>query len=447
MHPFGLWKAPGRIIAGVLPAVLAAGLLTTAASTAHAQTPGRDDFNAGVQAARQGDHRGAVEHFMQALESGLDTAALHYNLGVSFYKTGRMEQARDAFLNAARKPAMAAPGYYQLGRIAREQGRPTEAREWFGKARDRARTDKMRRLARRALGEIERPAARRWLLWTEFGAGHDDNALLVPPDLSSASDEADTFYDATLYGYYDFRDRDRQPGLRLHALMTTQRYADLDSFDYTATEAGLSYPFGGPDWTTRLGLAARSSDFGGNAYQDTTRATIRMDGKLNPAWRLKSRLSYESLDPAAVYAFLEGEKTALTVEFHHRGGVKLLYGFETNDRDDLFNTSTGEFRSFSPTRNRLGLAYEHTFNRQWALRLGTALRQSRYADPDRREDGTTFKREADRLQTEIGLAWTMPNQWRLEARAEHTDNDSNYDGYDYDRTMITLNLNKAFSDY
>lgn len=437
------YKGRNIVLRGGAAVFLAAALVAVGPTLA--QAAGKSEFDAGVQAARQGDYRQALDYFMQAMKNGMDTAALQYNLAVSFYKTGRMEAAKKAFLNAAQKPAMAGPAYYQLGRIAREQGQEDQARVWFQKAYRHARTGKMRRLAQLALdGTGERRAARRWLLWTEFGAGHDDNALLVPPELAGASGEDDSFYDLTLYGYYDFRGPRKQEGLRLHGLVSTQRYSDLDAFDYAATEAGVSYPLGGPEWTTRLGIATRSSEFGGNDYQDSTEASIRVQGPLGRHWRLKTALTYESIDPAAVYAFLDGKQTELEFKFRRRGELELLYGFQTNDREDLLIESSGEFRSFSPTRHRFGFEYEPALNRQWTLLLGAGFRQSRYDEPDRRGDGTTLKREDNRWRTRFGLTWTSARRWRLETAVHYLENDSNFNEFDYDKTVVSLSLSKAF---
>lgn len=421
-------------------------LSTTLPIVAIAQANPSTHFSQGVQAAKQGRHEQAVNYFLKALQSGTNTAALHYNLGVSYYKLSRLEQARSSFLRAAEWPKMAAPAYYNLGLIAEDQNKTQEAQRRFTQAYKNARTDKMRRLSLLALNKhgLEKPYPR-WLVWTEFGGGHDSNALLVPPDLSGASEESDIFLNMTLYGHYNLAGSQQRQGLRLHGLIHNQRYTDLDDFNYSATELGISYPFENGTWRSRIGLAARSSTLGDEDFQDSTVASVGFDKKLTASWTLRSAIHYESIDPAPSYSFLEGEKTLFDIKFHNSEGWQLLYSLETNDRTDLLIESTNEFRSFSPTRQRFGVEYQRGTRLQFVA--GASFRKSRYDDADRGADGTFGKREDDQQQLFIGLTRRLESRWLLRGELRFIDNESNFSDFDYTRTTFNVSLDKSFEGF
>src|SRR5262245_10482596 len=80
-------------------------------------------FDRGVAAFGTGDYASALESFVEAQRSGLDTPTLHYNLGATYYKLQRYPDAEREFERLAGDSAWSALAAYNLGLIAQRMGR------------------------------------------------------------------------------------------------------------------------------------------------------------------------------------------------------------------------------------------------------------------------------------------------------------------------------------
>jgi Tfp pilus assembly protein PilF len=447
----------GRCLTNLASFLLAAFLSLPVASSATADpgSRGQIQFQAGVRAARENNFRQAIDLFLQAWAAGIQTAAVQYNLGVSYYKTNQYKLARRAFLKAAEWPDMASPGYYNLGLIALRQNDPQQARHWFTRAFRSARTDTLRNLSQTELNKLDIVAAshERWMVWTEIGVEYDDNVLLIPDQSESASNREDSSYNLTLYGHYQFNNAKQQQGLRWHGLMATQRYTEWDGFDYTFFETGLSYPFKKQRWQARPGVSIRSSELGGDPYQDSSVASLQVGYTHGSDWLIRTDLQLESIDARDTFIFLDGDKSAVKFTLYNKSGWLLRYERESNDRRDLIyiddqnGTDSEEFYSFSPNRQRLEMEYPFQLRPSLKLIVGAANRQSLYRDADRRSDGTIKKREDGLWQLHLGLESGFYSGWRISANIYVIDNDSNFDEFSYRRATFNLALDKEFKGF
>jgi hypothetical protein len=444
-------------LSGVLSYLLAAFLFLPVVSSATTDpgSRGQIQFQAGVRAARENNFRQAIDLFLQAWAAGVQTAAVQYNLGVSYYKTSQYKLARRAFLKAAEWPEMASPAYYNLGLIALHQNDLQQARHWFTRAFRSARTDALQHLSQTELNKlgINPSSHERWMIWTEIGVEYDDNVLLIPDQSDSASNQEDSSYNLTLYGHYQFNNAKQQQGLRWHGLMTTQRYTEWEGFDYTFFETGLSYPFKKQRWQIRPVVSIRSSELGGDSYQDSTVTSLQIGYTPGNSWRIRSDLQLESIDADDAFIFLDGDKSAVKFTLYNQSGWRLSYERESNDRRDLIyideqnGTDSEEFYSFSPNRQRLEMEYPFQLRPTLKLIAGASHRQSLYRDADRRSDGTVKKREDGLWQMRLGLESGFYSGWRISANVYVFDNDSNFDEFSYRRATFNLALDKEFKGF
>ena len=64
------------------------------------QASPEEDFKLGTQAFKSGDNEAAVKYFESAMNQGMNTVSLHYNLASSYYKVGRYEEAKNKIKNS-----------------------------------------------------------------------------------------------------------------------------------------------------------------------------------------------------------------------------------------------------------------------------------------------------------------------------------------------------------
>ena len=138
-------------------------------------------FDDGNSAFRSGDFESALGHYSDAMFNGKQGSRLFYNMGLAHYHLGQYPQAQWAFEESSKDGELAALSYYQLGVVARRNGNLAEAADWFGRARDSAKSSKLRNQSRKALRVIGRsePSSE-----YEFSAGfgHDNNAFRAPDE-------------------------------------------------------------------------------------------------------------------------------------------------------------------------------------------------------------------------------------------------------------------------
>lgn len=97
----------------------------------------------------------ALLRYQQALEAGMNSAVLHYNIGVANYRAEQHSRAHDALLLAMQSPNLRVATHFNLGLNAYAAGDSDEALAWFYQARDQDQNRQIRKLARVAISRIE----------------------------------------------------------------------------------------------------------------------------------------------------------------------------------------------------------------------------------------------------------------------------------------------------
>ena len=142
----------------------------------------------------------ALLRYEQAVDAGMNSAVLYYNIGVTHYRAGQHNRAREALLKAVQSPKLRVVTQFNLGLNEYAAGNTDKALEWFYMARDQKENRQIRKLARTAISRLEKKqeevelaaipeekaAAER--KYTEFdlsayvGYGSDDNVYRTPSE-------------------------------------------------------------------------------------------------------------------------------------------------------------------------------------------------------------------------------------------------------------------------
>ncbi|HZW59671.1 MAG TPA: tetratricopeptide repeat protein, partial [Woeseiaceae bacterium] len=191
-----MWHVLARFGPGAAAAVvlLQGMVLAPAAAAATA----KELFDDGNRLFRDDLYFAALLRYRQAAEAGMDSALLHYNTGVAHYRAGQYDRARQAFARAADEPRLAWRAQYNLGLTELAAGNQGAAADLFRRVRDQHAEPQLAALARRALAQLQTPAAAAQPdapgvqrtgearpfgaleLHATVGVGSDDNAFRSP---------------------------------------------------------------------------------------------------------------------------------------------------------------------------------------------------------------------------------------------------------------------------
>ncbi len=113
-----------------------------------------DAFADGNRLFRDDLYWAALLRYQEAIEAGMDSPLLYYNMGVAHYRADQHNRARAAFLRATYSRTLREVSHYNLGLNAYAAGNIDEALDWFRQARDQDKDLKIRELAIAAISRI-----------------------------------------------------------------------------------------------------------------------------------------------------------------------------------------------------------------------------------------------------------------------------------------------------
>lgn len=427
--------------------MLAAGLFFSSVVLADS-VPGQDAFQAGVNASQQQRYQEAVTYFLEAKKQGRDSAALHHNLGVAYFKLGQYEKASEAFKQASRSEKMAALSYYNLGLVAEKQGQPDEARLWFEKARDQARTTQLQRLAERKLG-IRQTVTVPYVAYLEGFVGNDSNPQLVddPSNLNIERD-SDAFFGGLAYGRYHLGG-DSTEGLYVVGSAFIRNYLDVDEENTSVYAGGGGFKHNVGSWQQDYQLIANRLSLDGDEIQTSIIGALDARKRLAGNRLFGVRLLGESIsgDRANGYDYLSGDRARLRLRYQNIASPvtwKLTYEATFNDRDELVtldaNGNVDNVFDISPLRHEVAADLEWPLVDSLRGTLRGRYRVSQYSDDEVRGGVDAGERDDDLWAVRAGLLYPFGRGFNTRLEATYTENDSNFDRFDYDRTEVVLSV-------
>lgn len=400
----------------------------------------RLDFDQGKIHFTEGNYQKAVDYFEKARSQGLKSIALYYNLASSYYKLGDYDNARRYFQTLAEQPNMKPLADFNLGLVAKKTGDYAAARSYFETVVNISPDLKLRSLANTELSKlswVSRPTvpAKRWIGYASVSAGTDSNINIAPID-GAPSEVEDNFLDAYLV-LDTMLDGTRSNGWLADAMLYRRNYMDSNLYDESQIGIGVKKIQQVNNWSSYFKLHLDDYGFGGEEYQSTVKFEAYGRKTLSRNKSYSFMYSIEKVSSGEpVYDYLEGDRQKARVEYRQyarSNSQRYYYEYENNSREGTTTTS------FSPTRHGLRAVYTQYIGRKWSLAGDLAYRHSTYSDP-----GTTSDRDEVRARAAVNLDYRIDRTLKLRTQASFTQNDSDNNSYDYDRTLLSVKLSKQF---
>lgn len=431
-------------------AILFSVLMASVPIAMAAEVSGTSDFDAGVQAFRQGNLVEAQRHFERVKANGASSPSLFYNLGVVYFRLGELESAETVFLKLLETPH-APLAHYNLGLVKQKMGNSGDARQWFQRAASPDSPEEVQALARRQLADMAEPSPFKPILGSGYLAvagGYDDN-IAGTPDAES-SDREGGFADILTVGNVQLGASD----VGLHGVAYTRQYPGNAAFDnsYLSTGASWLKRLEGGELTSTLNLSA--SWFGGDPLEREARVEMlyRPDqcvlGSVVAGVECSVSGSVSTIDGGSGYSAYDGEMLRLSASADKVLGSWVFsghYQLEDNHRRDL--STQQEFYSVSPVRNLLSAEVRHYVSGQFSLGGKAGVRYSRYKDDHRFVSNGTLvseRRRDNRLRGSLLAEYRLSGEWMMLAEWSMLDNRSTIERYDYSRREVMLGLETVF---
>lgn len=411
-------------------------------------------FRSGLQAFKAGDYQTALALFQSAAAHGYSSHVLVYNLGVTHFRLNQYEQARRYFRQLADEAEWRDLARYNLGLVAQRQGERAKEVDWFRLVANEAENDKLRKLAKQQLNELEMQQAGASAAGAEPHAlvsvvtGYDDNVLAFPDELQqSASQGQDVFTELLAYGQaYAYGDSSN--GILLHGFGFTRLYQDHSIFDTSAYGGGIGHQRLLGSWQLEYGVALSRTSVDGAELTTETQLNLR-------AWKDDGANRYlfyyrpGSHSAGDGYEQLEGTTQRVGAKWRHARGDwrwHVAYGLEKNDRQDL--RADDMFFSYSPTRHQLELKTDWQAAPRWSFMAGMVFETAQYEGENRLIDVNgetrTVQRETDIRHVWVRSKFDYTDRWRLHLQWRQTNADDIFDLYAYQRSVLQLGLEYGF---
>jgi len=393
------------------------------------------DFELGVDAFKSGDNESAVIYFEFAMQQGMDSVALRYNLASSYYKVGRYEDAKGYFIDLLETDAMRDLAEYNLGLIAIKQKEWAIAREHFNAVVESGRDEKLTGLSKKQLSALTQEESRFKVIL--FGnIGYDDNIVSVSDD--SALNLSDTLYDLYASANYLLAGK-RDNGWIVDASLYRLDYSDYNEYNIGLYWLGLKKTFKLAGWNSGAHLKLYKSTYGGDDYLTSGMIDLTTRKRFTGTNGINLRYRYEDIrSDNLIYDYLAGWRQRASAEYRHftrNSLTQLSYELELNNRGELITPSYSY--EYSPVRNTLRGKYTHKLN-QWRLIGDLAYRNSAFPDSD------TINRTDRQWSLALSGEYHFDRTFKVTSKVQFIDNQSTADQYVYDKSIFKIGLSKTF---
>lgn len=413
---------------------LLAALIILFSSSSYATA--EQDYTLGVAAYKAGDNTAAVEYFESALEQGMDSLSLQYNLASSYYKVGRYEDSKKYYQQLTQTTEMRDLAEYNLGLIAIEEKDGSLARQHFESVVSSGKDKKLAALSQKHLSALQQKEAK-WKSNIALNYGYDSNISSVSGD--SVLDQSDNFYQLFASTNYLIAGR-RNNGWVVDASLFGMEYSDTDSNDEYHLTLGLKKAMKLADWNTSAKLSVAKSTYGGEDLQTITKLDLIGSKKISNKEKLYLRYQAEDIrSDRDIYDYLEGWRQRGKIEYRNfsKDNIKqIYYELELNDRGELVTLT--DIYDYSPTRHTVRGKYTQLINKQWHLIGDLSYRFSDYPA------SATTDREDDQWKLALTSNYHIDRTLKLTAQYQYTDNASTAEQYNYDKSIVKIGLSKLF---
>lgn len=396
------------------------------------------DFKQGAALFELGDYTNAATKFEHALSDGMKTTALYYNLASTYFKLNNFNKSRVYFKELQKLPEMKSLAEYNLGLIHEKLGDNKQANRYFKSV---IKDNKDRKLVSLAKIKIygKNPDLKKISTYTSIKIGYDDNINVSPT--GTVIDEADSFTEYFVTADYLFSGN-RKNGWISDVTLFRSSYTDSNIYDFDQIGLGLI----NNNKYNKLEIQLRTNydkyTYGNEDYQSILKLESRAKYNITSTKKLQLRYRYEFISSdLAIYDYLNGWRQKLRTEYkqYNKDSIlKFFYEYEINDRDDLVTTVPSGVLSYSPTRHNIKYSHTKIIDKHWRLTGDFSYRKSNYPTT------ITQNRDDERWKLTAYADYRLNRSTLIRSKLDYTDNNSTEAIYDYDRTVVSIDLSYFF---
>jgi tetratricopeptide (TPR) repeat protein len=405
-------------------------LCLLSAPPAIAAFPGEQDFNRAIASFNAGDFAAALQRFLQARRSGLDTPGLRFNLGATYYRLRRYAEARVEFEALAHDPQWAPLAHYNLGLTAMRLGDTEGARAHFDQAHRTSADTNLRTLAGVALERLGRatlPPRTGTLI--SLAGGHDSNPALYTDNTVAGSRTGGDYFVEALGASTRNLSGDAALGWNAHGALVLRKYLDQGEFDLQGLRAGISRDTDSGVTQYSVGGNYSLVYFDGDLLEQAVALDAQARTRLQSGRDVRGRYQLARIDGGSAYGHLDGWQQRISADTGfawQRALWRAGYQLDIEDRRDP---------GYSPRRHLLFAIAELPDVAGWRAEARVEYRANRYRDVDARRDD----RHGLALRGSRGVGAGR----RAFVEYSYYRNDSSIDGYDYRRGQLLVGVEVA----
>jgi len=395
-----------------------------------------DEYNDGTRLFEEGAYESAIGKFESAINKGMSTPAVFYNLGSAYFKIGSYSTAKVYFSRVAKYPDKRALAEYNLGLIAIKQNDAHAALQHFEYAKQNSKDEKIVAASEQKITNLQ-TITKPWKVLLVANVGYDDNISVTPDNLAVGVD--DSFYNVLAKGDVVVHGK-RLRGWLVDANYFRIDYTDSGDFNQDYYSFGLRNEHRVRDWNTIAHLSTGRNTFGDEDLQSFYRLNFLGDRTLSGNQKIVLQYRYDDFSSKnSTFDYLEGWRQRAQVRYAKNTvqyNLQLYYELELNERGQLVTPALSY--EFSPTRHTLGSKYIHKFSSRWYLTGDVSYRDSDFPA------SATVDRNDDRWLINALLDYRIDSTLLVKANVKYIDNESTFDLYTYDRTVMSLGVSKQF---
>lgn len=410
--------------------------------------PGLKWYQKGKQALSKKQYSKAIGYFKQSFERGYDNARLHHAWGAALYKTKQYNKARTHFHKALNDPAFFQLSCLNLGLVALKQNRNDDAVSWFTRAKEKGDSPKVSMLAGEMLHRMrldesvhESLLPEATVLYLSTRVGYEDKAYSATLDQVGDSDQ---FLELNVYALTRLAGNSAE-GFNINFNGYSLQNRESQDTEVAVAMLQLGYYKNQTQWQLKSDLGVTPSYVAGDPYTRTINADVEARYRISASMAIGGLVGLESAkaaSPDVDYAAGHGFKGRLRLKRSSEAGIFYLTGqYEQYNLHD--RVVGGDFYSYSPTRQSIRLKYRYLSNPAWRLETSLRYRRSEYADPNR-IGGEVKRRIENQFKAVVTLGYVITPHATLQLGIEHTDNQSTWERYTYQRNAYTAGVEWLF---
>jgi len=285
--------------------------------------------------------------------------------------------------------------------------------------------------------------------FVELGAGYDSNVNSAPVDGFNGSldtnslEQEDNFYNVA--GQFKV-EHPFSPGWKLNLVATAilKKNQDLSLFDTLTGVLQTGVSLKSEASLYNFDIIAQEFQLDGESYRSLTGLNLGWKYDISELSNFTTSLQYAKLEYDTV-SILDSDLITLNVGYTQQFSAHFAPVFFSNLKLGMEDAKSDLEAAQSDTeRNiyslRLGVAL--SLSPKFVVQTMVGMQNSQYAGANILINGD--KREDNFINADLNLLWLINHDWRLDTRISYVKNTSNIDIREYDRSLVSINLNYTY---